>query len=139
MPTSAVPPVASTVPQKPPLPLPTVPASSLPAPERLVRQPTATVRGAPISKHDDVQDLLRRANESWDDGKLAEAESLARKAISVGAGAEAHSLLGSIYVSREQLGRAEGEFAEAIRLNPHDVETAKLLADVRKTRSEHGE
>jgi tRNA A-37 threonylcarbamoyl transferase component Bud32 len=139
VPTQPVAPLASTPAQKPPLPVPTVPISAVPGPERMVKQPAATVRAPAPSKHDQVQDLLRRANESWDDGKLADAEALARRAISAGAGAEAHALLGSIYVSKEQLGRAEGEFAEAMRLNPHDTEAAKLLADVRKTRSEHGE
>jgi serine/threonine-protein kinase len=138
-PTTAVGPVASVAPQKPPVPLATIPNSSVPGPERMAKESTATVRAAAPAKHDQFQDLLRRANESWDDGKLTEAESLARKAISAGAGADAHALLGSIYVSKEQLGRAEGEFAEAMRLNPHNAETAKLLADVRKTRSEHGE
>jgi Flp pilus assembly protein TadD len=98
-----------------------------------------TALSIPTVQHEQVQDLLRRANEEWDDGRLASAAALANKAISAGGGGEAHSLLGSIYMSNGQFEAAERELAEAARLNPRDKEAAKLLADARRARAEHGE
>jgi serine/threonine-protein kinase len=81
-------------------------------------------------------DLLRRANEEFDDGHLGVAIGLARRSLSAGGGAEAHALLGYIYMSKGELADAERELAEAIRQNPRDAEAGKRLADVRRARTE---
>jgi Flp pilus assembly protein TadD len=85
------------------------------------------------------QDLLRNANEQFDDGHFAEATSLARRAAAAGAGAPAHALLGYIYMSKGQLGDAERELTQAVRLNPRDGEAVNKLADVRRARAEQDE
>jgi hypothetical protein len=135
---ASIPPARSALPAAVPahVPDPTPPEAS----PRAGRRPVAvTALSIPTVQHGQVQDLLRRANEEWDDGRLASAAALAKKAISAGGGGEAHSLLGSIYMSNGQFEAAERELAEAARLNPHDKEAAKLLADARRARAEHGE
>ena len=81
-------------------------------------------------------DLLKDANDRFDDGDVRDAIGLARRAAALGGGGPAHALLGHIYMSQGELDRAERELAQAVRLNPGDTEAADRLADVRRARAE---
>ena len=112
------------------------PAASGP---RNARRPVAAAAGERSRREPTSDELLRSANDRFDDGHAAEATALARRAVAAGAGAPAHALLGYISMSRGNLANAERELAEAVRMNPRDGEAAKRLADVRRARAEQGE
>jgi Flp pilus assembly protein TadD len=80
------------------------------------------------------EELLRRAQEKFDVGETDTALALARQAMAGGARAPAHILMGKVMMSEHRFDEAEQEFAEAVRLDPHDTKAARLLALVRDTR-----
>ena len=94
----------------------------------------------PLARHHEPApspgDLLKDANDRFDDGDVRDAIGLARRAAALGGGGPAHALLGHIYMSQGDLDRAERELAHAVRLNPGDTEAADRLADVRRARAE---
>lgn len=114
------------------------PAPLLPAKGRRVVAGSG-LEATPAKREENADAMLRKASEEFDDGHLTDATALARKAASSGAGAQAHALLGYIYMSQGQLVGAERELAQAVRMNPGDAEAARRLADVRRARSEQGE
>ena len=102
---------------------------------------TAPKADALTARHDhdrrpSTGELLKEANDRFDDGKVGEAVALARRAAALGAGAPAHALLGHVYMSQGELERAEREFAQAVRMDPDDREAVDRLADVRRARLE---
>jgi protein kinase-like protein len=118
------------------------PSRSPPAP--LLARPQSVGARAGLAadrarREENVDAVLRKASEEFDDGHLTDAVTLARRAASSGGGAKAHALLGYIYMSQGQLPGAERELAQAARMNPGDAEAATRLADVRRARSEQGE
>lgn len=105
------------------------------------QQPAARSSAAPVFAEavEKPDEILRKAYDLFDEGHLAEAQTRARRAIAVGAGARGHLLLGSIYMNRGKLADAEHELETAVRLDPKDTEAARRLSDVRRARLEQGQ
>jgi serine/threonine-protein kinase len=89
----------------------------------------------PTAASPSTEELLRRAQESFDVGETEAALALARQAASAGARAPAHVLMGEVMMSERRYDEAEQEFAQAVRLDPGDAKAASMLALVRETRS----
>jgi len=101
-----------------------------------VRKPTekahtstaeAMASAPPHADAKQLTDLLREANRRWTAGAGDEGLALAREAARRGAGAPAHILIGTILMSKHEVASAQREFAEAVKLSPHDQEAQRLL------------
>jgi serine/threonine-protein kinase len=126
---------ASAVRDEPPPEVPTTPprARQVASSAGRARPPSAkTARPASTLS---AEELLRRAQDKFDVGETEAALALARQAVSAGARAPAHVLMGKVMMSERRFDEAEREFAEAVRLDPGDARAARLLALVRETRS----
>jgi serine/threonine-protein kinase len=110
-----------------------VPAKGPPDPRRAAPKNPAP-RLSPQPPGASGEELLRRAQEQFDVGETETALSLARQAARAGVRAPAHVLMGEVMMSERRFDEAEGEFAEAVRLDPGDARAAQLLALVRDNR-----
>ncbi len=115
------------------------PTQAVPPPVVSAQGSSQRTAGRTERRHDPLPmpgPLLKDASDRFDDGKLADAIALARRAAALGGGAPAHALLGHIYMSQGALDQAERELAQAVRMDPRDTEAADRLADVRRARVE---
>jgi hypothetical protein len=74
---------------------------------------------------------LSRAQDAFIDGELDAALREARRAIQLGAGADALVVKGNVHFTRRQYARAEAAFLEAQRLSPDDSRIARKLRTAR--------
>lgn len=76
----------------------------------------------------DLQALMRRGKELYDQGQFEDAAKVYQRAIAVKPDNQAaHSNLGSVYFRLQRLDEALSAFREAVRLNPNDAEARQNL------------
>jgi serine/threonine protein kinase len=142
----AMPPRSSTegIVTPPPIPMPAAqpPAQSTKAKvlPRNPRRPEPTASAEPESPAPRADELLEKAEMSFDRGDLPAALGFTRAAAKAAPSSRAHLMAGRIFLSDGKLAEAEAELTEAVRLAPPEDRTAlQLLERVRARRQRGGQ
>src|SRR5207248_2996370 len=91
---------------------------------------------ARATRGEGAERLLREADDLFERGNTAGALARTRQAITAGAGAPAHLLMGTLLINLRNYKAAEPELAEALRLDPKNTEAHRLLSLLRSTTAE---